>query len=49
MQMSKFNAVFAIDWFSEGLGGGRHCAVHMAFYAFKDSVFVPGENKVYSV
>lgn len=24
MQMSKFSAVFAIDWFFDGLAGGRH-------------------------
>lgn len=29
MQTSKFSAVFALDWFSEGLAGGRHCAVHV--------------------
>lgn len=44
--MSKFSAVFALDWFSEGLAGGRHCAVHVVCYAFQGSICVPGENKV---
>lgn len=50
MQMSKFSAVFVIDWFSEGLAGGRHCALHVGFFMpFEGSIFVPGENKVFVV
>lgn len=44
---NEFSAGFAIDWFFEGLAGGRHCAVHVVCYAFQGSIFVPGGSKVF--